>query len=205
MELPRYVEEVMTYPVIAVRPGAAAGEVASELARRGIAALPVVDRSLHVLGVVAGSDLLADDRNEWATAGDLMSSPAVTVTPHTTVVQARALLASRGLGRLPVVGGQRRLVGIVSRRDLRLSGLPGDERIKRCVLDRALAVGGQVGYVSVRNGMVRVRARVARRSAAPVLERLLVRIPGVARLEADIGFELDDMTVADGPVREEAP
>lgn len=206
MDAQHHVAEVMTYPVVAVQPGVAAGEVARQLAWYRIGAVPVVDSSLHVLGVLAESDLLADNRSEWVTAGDLMSSPAFAVTERTTVEEARAVLVSRGIGRLPVVDQDRRLVGIVSRRDLLLSGLPSDNRIKRQVIDRAIDTGAVVEHVQVRDGVVRVHARVARRSEVHVLEHLLRRVPGVVRLRAHIDFDLDDVAVAvaDGAVRDDA-
>lgn len=204
MDAQHYVDEVMTYPVVAVQPGVPAGEVARQLVQRRIGAVPVVDSWLHVLGVVAESDLLADGRGDWATAGELMSSPAVTVTERTTVGQARALLDSRRIGRLPVVDHERRLVGIVSRRDLLLSGLSSDQRIKRQVIDRVIDAGAAIDSVSVRDGIVRLHAHVSLRSEVPVLKHLLRRIPGVVRLEADVGFVLDDVVAADDSVRQEA-
>jgi CBS domain-containing protein len=202
MDTPHYVDEVMTYPIIAVQPGVSADDVARELARRRIGAVPVVDPMLHVLGIVAESDLLADGGSLWATARDVMSSPAVTVTVGTTVGEARALLAARGIGRLPVVNGGGRLVGIVSRRDLLVPVPPGDRRIRRAVLDRVVDVGAEIDSVSVTDGVVRVRGRVAARSQIPVLEHLLRRIPGVTRLEADFGYDVDDIAVIDGAVPE---
>ena len=202
MNTPRYVDEVMSYPVIAVQPGIAAEDVARELARRRIGAVPVVDGSLRVLGVVAESDLLADRGNLWATARDVMSSPAVTVTAGTTVSQARALLTARGIGRLPVVDHDGRLVGIVSRRDLLGSAQPDDRRIRQAVIDRAVDVGAEIHSVSVTDGAVVIRAHVAGRSEIPVLEHLLRRIPGVTRLDAHFDYNVDDTAVLDAAVPE---
>ena len=49
---------------------------------------------------------------------EIMSSRPVTTTPDTTLAEARRLLAEHRIRRLPVMAG-RRLVGIVSDRDLR--------------------------------------------------------------------------------------
>jgi CBS domain-containing protein len=202
MDTPRYVDEVMTHPVIAVQPGVAADDVARELARRRIGATPVVDPSQHVLGVVAESDLLADRGNRWTTARDVMSSPAVTVTAGTGVDEARALLTERGIGRLPVVDRDNRLVGIVSRHDLLAGAMPSDRRIRRAVSDRAIDVGAEIYSVSVTDGTVHVRGHMAGRSQIPVLEHLLRRIPGVTRLEPDFDYDVDDTAVLDASVTE---
>ena len=51
-------------------------------------------------------------------AADLMTSPAVTVTPDDTVDYAARLMYSRKVKRLPVVDAAGRPVGIVSRTDI---------------------------------------------------------------------------------------
>jgi CBS-domain-containing membrane protein len=200
MDAPRDVDEVMTYPVIAVQPGIAAADVARELARRRIGAVPVVDPALHVLGVIAESDVLADRDSLWTTARDVMSSPAVTVAVGTSADQARALLLERGIGRLPVVDADGRMVGIVSRRDLLAGALPGDRRIRRAVIDRAIDVGAEIYSVTVTDGTVRIRGHLAGRSQIPVLEHVLRRIPGVSRLEPDFDYDVDDTAVLDASV-----
>ena len=49
---------------------------------------------------------------------DRMSSPAVTITPNTTLQDALNLMHEHRFRRLPVVDEKGRLVGIVSERDL---------------------------------------------------------------------------------------
>jgi CBS domain-containing protein len=50
-------------------------------------------------------------------AADIMTAPAITVTPETKVHDVAVLLAARGISAVPVVEGDR-LVGIVSEADL---------------------------------------------------------------------------------------
>ena len=52
------------------------------------------------------------------TAGDLMTSPAATVSPDDTVEQAARLMYTRKVKRLPVVDADNHLAGIVSRADV---------------------------------------------------------------------------------------
>jgi acetoin utilization protein AcuB len=49
---------------------------------------------------------------------DRMSSPAVTITPNTTLQNALNLMHEHRFRRLPVVDEKGKLVGIVSERDL---------------------------------------------------------------------------------------
>lgn len=125
MDTPHSVEEVMTCPVVAVRPGVAVEEIVRQLVGRRIGAVPVVDAALRVLGVVAEADVLTVGRPRRAVARDVMSAPALTITADTSVGVARALLATHRVGRLPVVDHQGRLVGIVCRRDLLAADLAG--------------------------------------------------------------------------------
>ncbi|SDH59644.1 CBS domain-containing protein [Lentzea fradiae] len=55
-------------------------------------------------------------------ARDIMSSPAITVTPQVPVRGAAALLVSHGFTALPVVDDEKRLVGIVTEADLLRNG-----------------------------------------------------------------------------------
>jgi CBS domain-containing protein len=52
------------------------------------------------------------------TAGDLMTSPAVTIAPEDTVEHVAGLMYTRSLRRLPVAGVAGRVVGIISRTDV---------------------------------------------------------------------------------------
>jgi CBS domain-containing protein len=59
------------------------------------------------------------------TVGELMSKPAVTVTPETTVAQLTALMAEHDFNAFPVVNDVGALLGLVSRLDVfRLYLLP---------------------------------------------------------------------------------
>jgi CBS-domain-containing membrane protein len=155
MDASRCVEEVMTCPVVAVRPGVAVDEIARQLVGRGIGAVPVVDEALRVVGVVAEADVLMDDRPGRAVARDVMSAPALTITVDTTVGVARALLSTHRIGRLPVVDHQGRLVGIVCRRDLLVSDLSADARIKWQAVERVAGLAAANGTAPVEQGHLR--------------------------------------------------
>jgi CBS domain-containing protein len=49
---------------------------------------------------------------------DLMTSPAITVMPDSTVVEVADIFRKRGINRVPVVDEHNTLVGIVSRADI---------------------------------------------------------------------------------------
>ncbi|HEX5115319.1 MAG TPA: CBS domain-containing protein [Pseudonocardiaceae bacterium] len=61
-------------------------------------------------------------------ADDVMTTPAITVTPETTVKYAASLLASHGFTALPVVDDDDRLIAIVTEVDLVRDRFPWDTR-----------------------------------------------------------------------------
>jgi CBS domain-containing protein len=114
-----------------------------------------------------GRDLL--DRRTLGRAlrirvGDVMSRPVVVAREETTVEQAAAIMLSRRIGCLPVVGGDGRLVGIVTESDL--TGV----RPRLRDLVRARAIGDRVRAEGVEHAYDQVRAM----TVAEVMTRAVV-------------------------------
>ncbi len=107
--------------VISAGPGDTVGAIAALLAERRIGAVPVVaDGSVvgifserDVIRVLAADGAVALDRS----VGEVMTAPAITVTPGDAVLAALSLMTRRRIRHLPVVDGGA-LVGIVSLGDL---------------------------------------------------------------------------------------
>jgi len=136
------VTEVMTKDVASVSRRTQVREIAELMAQRRISGVPVVEEDGSVAGVISQRDFLAlmggskmgtfmeiiadclggsgclavQVRDQCAE--DFMSSPAVTATEQTTVMEVADVMARRGINRVPVVDGTGRLVGIVSRADV---------------------------------------------------------------------------------------
>ena len=131
------------------------------------------------------------------TAGELMTTPAVTVAPQATVEQAARLMRRHRVGRLPVpLPFTGRLVGIVTRSDLlRIYRHPGEDiraEIEAEVLTQVRGVDPRRLAVSVRDGVVSISGRVAARSAIARLVRAVLAVEGVVGVDERIGFDLDD-------------
>ena len=106
--------QVMTVPVITVGPDATVAQVAETLTSARISAVPVVDASGTVLGLVSELDLLA---RSGRTARDVMTTAVISVTTDTDIEQVRRILVGSQIRRVPVISSGR-LVGILSRHDL---------------------------------------------------------------------------------------
>jgi CBS domain-containing protein len=69
----------------------------------------------RIVGVVSEADLIG---KSGSTVGEVMTSPADTVTESTGLEAVADKLTRQRIRRLPVVDRQGQLVGVVSRRDV---------------------------------------------------------------------------------------
>jgi len=155
------VKDVMTTRVVSVQRDASFRAMAAALREHRVSAFPVLDKDGKVIGVVSEADMLAKEalnsepegmpgmisgllrhreheKARGTTAGDLMTSPPVTVTPDDTLERAARLMYTRKVKRLPVVDVNGHLVGIVSRADLLAVFDRSDEDIRRQILDQVI-------------------------------------------------------------------
>ncbi|MBN0043732.1 CBS domain-containing protein [Streptomyces actuosus] len=201
-ESPHTVSDVMTQTVVAVGSEAPFKEVVELLDQWKVSALPVLAGEGRVIGVVSEADLLAKeefrDTDEGAsehrvkagaiTAGELMSSPAVTVHADAPVSEAARIMARRHVKRLPVVDGVGVLQGVVSRADLLKVFLRPDadiaEDVRREVLEPVEAAAAVT--VAVDEGVVTLGGTLADRLLVPVIARAARAVEGVV----DVRLEL---------------
>ncbi|HEU4424419.1 MAG TPA: CBS domain-containing protein [Pilimelia sp.] len=212
------VRDVMTADVVSVPADALFREIVEVLTRRGVSAVPVVDRGRRVLGVVSEADLLpkvefADGVDEphlfegrrhrvargkatGVVAGELMSAPVITVSADVSVVEAAKLLESTGVRRLPVVDRTGRLVGIVSRRDILRVFLRPDAKIRAEILDevlgRLLWMEPNQVRVAVASGVVTLTGELECRSLVQLTLRQVERVDGVVGVIDRLSYRIDD-------------
>ncbi|MGI5452115.1 CBS domain-containing protein [Streptomyces sp. CA-249302] len=184
----RIVGEVMTREVVGAHRDTPFKDVARLLDEHRISGLPVVDHDDKVVGVISGTDLIRRQAarpvtGRAPTAGDLMSTPAITVHPEQRVPEAARVMERHGVERLPVVDEEDRLIGIATRRDLLRVFLRTDEEIRREIYDDVLGGAprrpGRALDVSVRDGVVTLSGSSAQPSDLTSLIRLTWRVDGV--------------------------
>ncbi len=213
------VEAIMRRTVVTVRPDTPLRDVARVLVEHGISGVPVVDAEGAILGVVSEADFvlrergvprahgrrfrfLADDTDratavkvEATTAGEAMTSPALTIEPAATLPDAARLMTERQVNRLPVVhdGG---LVGIVTRADIVRAFVRTDEELRAAILDdvirRSMWLDERAIEVTVTDGVAHIGGTVDKRSDVPILERLVREVPGVMDCVIAVDWRLDD-------------
>jgi CBS domain-containing protein len=143
--------DVMHHGLITCRPEAHMREMAEALVSSRIHALVVTDPDGEPLGIVADSDLLAgewlaeDDESLAAmramTAGELMTTPVVTIGADDSVVEVVEALRREHISRLVVIDDAQP-VGIVSISDLvaRVARQPGERRVVADVMSHGFLV-----------------------------------------------------------------
>jgi CBS domain-containing protein len=138
--------DVMSKPVVTVRPNTPTREIARLLVEKQISAVPVVDGNGAPIGMVSEGDLIRPERaareerrQYWLeifaegepiapellawlqsqdhTARAVMSKPAVTVSEDTELSEIARVLVTRRIKRVPVVRDGR-VTGIVARDDV---------------------------------------------------------------------------------------
>jgi CBS domain-containing protein len=190
-------------------------EVAAMMADRLVSAVPVLTMGRHVAGVVSEADLLTlqeqrargaqsgagghlhwhagHKKHQGLQAGELMTSPAITIHPDATLPAAARLMNSHHVKRLPVVDADGKLIGIVSRRDLLSVFLRPDEDIAREIgemLTQILLADPASVTVTVRNGIVTLAGQPGsadQHDLIPVAVRLTWDVDGVVDVVNKLG------------------
>jgi CBS domain-containing protein len=217
------VKDVMTSRVVYAKRGASFKEIAIRMRDMRVSGFPVVDDAGHVVGVVSEADLLgkqaldaADgltgmvagmlrhkeyEKAEAVTAGDLMTSPAVTVFPDDTVEHAAKLMYSRKLKRLPVVNAAGQLAGIITRTDIlavfNRTDADISEEITGTILGEFLTDPHRF-TVTVRDGVVTLEGEPDTVSLGHDLVRQVRHIQGVVGVRDRLTYPEPDLVAAPG-------
>ena len=128
-----FIDKSMTRKVITVHPETSILEARDIMIDRRIRHIPVVDEDNTLLGIVTDRDLrtalpsplLMDpetnqlrERIARLKIRDIMTKDVVTISPTGTLEDALLLMQKMRVGAFPVVDRQKKLIGIISTRDL---------------------------------------------------------------------------------------
>jgi CBS domain-containing protein len=187
--------EIMTTPVVTVRPNLALKEVAAVLVEHRINGVPVVDASGNLVGIVTEGDLLRLEaepdprRHEIRMSGraralpsvvsDVMTRDVRVAIEDTDVAEIARLMLEHHVKTVPIVSGDR-VVGIVARRDLLQVIARSDEDIEadvRDLLDDEMLMLGR--YEARVQGGVVILSGAAGQASRRLAELLTRSVPGV--------------------------
>lgn len=206
------IERLMTRDVVTASLDTPLKDVAALLTEKHISGLPVCAADGTVVGVISEADIVRAEqgigpevggRLRWffrrldddldklraRTAGEAMTSPALTVRPIEQVSVAARLMLLHRVNRLPVVAGGK-LLGIVTRADLVRAFQRSDdelaEEIRDEVLRGALWIAPDTLALTVEDGVVRVSGPVGTELELESVLRSIRRVPGVVDVQSEL-------------------
>jgi CBS-domain-containing membrane protein len=209
------VKDVMTTRVISVKKDSSFRDMAAALREHQVSAFPVLDDDGKVIGVVSEADMLAKEalgieppgmpgaitgllrrkeheRARAITAGDLMTSPPVTVRPDDTLERAARLMYTRKVKRLAVVDADGHLAGIVGRSDLLAVFDRTDDDIQREILDQVirhdLRTDPATFIVTVKDGIVTLGGVAETREFGQDIVQRVRHVQGVVAVRDRFGY-----------------
>jgi PII-like signaling protein/predicted transcriptional regulator len=135
------VQDIMSYNPFVATPEMPVAAAVKFLLDKAQKALPVVDTAEHVIGILTDGDLLRRTgllnlsaqrhlsqqefeselqrlRSTQQTVGEIMHPNPITVTDDATIPQVVDIMLAENIKRVPVVGSDERLIGMVSRVDV---------------------------------------------------------------------------------------
>ncbi|MFC4119888.1 CBS domain-containing protein [Nonomuraea zeae] len=207
------VRDVMGRVAIAVLEGSSFAEIVAAMKRFAVGAVTVIDADRRPVGVVSEDDLLLKEadpvrhsttifesrrqRQEQhkaaaVTASQLMTSPAITVTPGAPLRDAARLMHDRRIKQLPVIDPVTgRIVGTLHQRDvLRVFTRPADEL--KAEIRSVLAEPDRFS-IEVDGGVVTIRGEAGTRSQATALAEAVRAVEGVIDVVCEVTASKDDL------------
>ncbi len=199
------VVDLMTTELIVVTSDTPIREAANLMSQNRVSGLPVCD-SGTVVGIITEADFLrlevarqeAEHPTPIERVGDVMSTDLVTIRPERSVTDAARVMVVNDINRLPVVDEHDALLGIISRMDVvNAFARPDDvieDEIREDLLRRVLFVDPETIEVDVIEGVVSFAGEIGTRTEAHLLDELVLRLPGVARVDNGLSWRVDDTT-----------
>ncbi|MEU3166399.1 CBS domain-containing protein [Streptosporangium sp. NPDC006930] len=212
------VSDVMGRTAIAVRQDAGFADIVAVMRRFAVGAVTVVDVERRPVGVVSQDDLLLKEsdavrhsisifesaarRREHEKAAavvakDLMTSPAITVTPGMPAREAARLMHDKRIQQLPVIDPVTgRLAGILHRANLLrvFDRAEAELRAEAEAVASDLTTGSEV-VIGVENGVVTLDGKVERRSQVVQLVEAIRLLEGVVDVTSRLEHGDDDLLV----------
>lgn len=193
------VADVMTTEVVSVAPETPFKDCVEMLGVHRIGALPVIDPSGRLVGILTESDLLQKQEGKGGPptfaraaarlAGQAMTRATISVAPGTSITEAARLMQQESVRHLPVVDPDGHLLGMVARVDLLKVFLRSDESIRREIDEDLLPATFGISRGSldldVRDGVVHIAGTVDG-DQVKLLPAFLERVEGVVAVVAHL-------------------
>jgi len=211
------VRDLMTTDPLTVSPDTLLKEAARIMVRNKVSGLPVVEDG-DVVGVVTEGDFLRQEANREQpyrfslldalfgegpvdppaveTVQEVMTDHVITIDAESSIGDAARTMATKNVKRLPVLGEDGELIGVISRADVVNAFTKPDEiiedEVREDIIRRLLFLDPDDVGVTVEDGVVTLEGEMENRTEAHLLEELTRRVEGVVRVNSQLTFEVDD-------------
>ncbi|RSM49342.1 signal transduction protein [Actinoplanes sp. ATCC 53533] len=191
-------KDLMSSPVHLVWQNASVESAAELMTAKSVTALPVVDASGALVGMVSEGDLLwhrvpadptahvrrhpdTDPQHRPGMVLEVMAQSPLTTTPDTDVAEVADMMIQHDVRSLPVVEG-REVVGIISRRDILRAMVRSDDVLAKEVQHRLdeYADGVHRWSATVDGGIVTVTGEFTNDTELAVVTVLARTVPGIS-------------------------
>lgn len=104
-------------------PDSTVSEIADLMDLEDIGAVPILDESYFLLGIVSERDivrkLVKNGRDsDLVTANDIMTKQIITVKKTSTLIEAMKLMKDNNIRHLPIIDEGKKLINFISHRDI---------------------------------------------------------------------------------------
>ena len=104
-------------------PDSTVSEIADLMDLEDIGAVPILDESFFLLGIVSERDivrkLVKNGRDsDLVTASDIMTKQIITVKKTSTLIEAMKLMKDSNIRHLPIIDEGKKLINFISHRDI---------------------------------------------------------------------------------------
>lgn len=114
-------KDIMTTDIFAVKEDTDIYEAIQVLIEKKISGLPVINQDNELIGLLSEKDileLLYDNNPKKNTVGDYMSHKIIKFQPHDSLIDICECLIKSNFRRVPIVSENKKIVGVISRRDI---------------------------------------------------------------------------------------
>lgn len=212
------VSQLMTPEVITVGRDASLKEAARRMIEAGVSGLVVTDADGALQGVITEADFVKTESERragkrarllrWLSreqsampdterlVGDVMTSEVITLDGEADHAEAARLMRKAGVKRIPIVDGDGRLAGILSRSDIMRAFARADAdivaEIEGHVMGDVLWIDPRRVTIQCIEGNLVLDGRLETRSDATLLEALACRVDGVVSVTSHLEWEIDN-------------
>ncbi len=118
-----HVYEIMNKPVITGVEADSLKSIANKMNRNRVGSVIIVNKKKEPIGIVTERDLVRrvlaiKGTKRFSRAGQIMSSPVLTIEPHADIEDAANMMVKHKVKKLCVMDNSKKVVGVVSEGDI---------------------------------------------------------------------------------------